>query len=114
MRALTPAVRAELRAELAGAQREICGLVVESADGEQRWWPLVNLDRRRDRFAIDPRQLARVARAAEETAFTVVALVHSHVARAELSAVDRVAAAASPWPWLVVVAAGDDLALAWS
>jgi proteasome lid subunit RPN8/RPN11 len=108
--ALSPATRAVVAAAIrAAAGREICGLVLARAPGEQRFLQLASTAEMRTGFSVTARELARGRRLALRDGWRAVAFLHSHATALDASAADLRNAARSELPWVVVRRVGDDL-----
>ncbi len=66
---------------VAGAPREVCGLLLGGADGHvEGWLPLDNTAGRIDAYRIDPRDYRRAERGLEGSGYHIVGVFHSHPA----------------------------------
>lgn len=62
------------------APNECCGLLAGSDGMVHRVYPAVNIDRSPVRYTIDPRDMTRIFKDAEEEGLDILAFYHSHTA----------------------------------
>jgi proteasome lid subunit RPN8/RPN11 len=107
---LTGASSRTVRACLAGARgAEICGYLVEDAEGARDFVAVENRLASPDACFVSAADDARARRAIASRSLRIVAWVHSHADGLELSPVDREWLARGRLPWVVVCLCAGEL-----
>jgi proteasome lid subunit RPN8/RPN11 len=85
---------------------ESCALLVGRVDGEEAIVKEViitaNVDRSKVTFSIDPNELLKAYKKAEDLGLDIVGIFHSHPASAKPSGTDEKFMEINPVPWLIM------------
>jgi proteasome lid subunit RPN8/RPN11 len=111
VRFLTAAVIGELERAIGAARgREIAGILLEDAAGEQRVQLAPNLAHEPGAVDVPRFWLDRALRRRDPAGFHAVAFLHSHLSSLDLSETDRGSMRDSSLPWIVLLMRDDRLA----
>ena len=84
-------------------RREVCGLVLRHATGNQEFLRLRNLAELPTSFEIGNSEVLRAERYAQLQGARIEAFIHSHHTTLELSAADKTSIKVSNVPWITIL-----------
>lgn len=108
---MSPELNAEMVAHaLDGFPLEACGLLVGDPDGRLHTFePCVNAAASSKLYTVEPRDMLRIDRAAEDTGLAVIGVMHSHTHTDPYPSPTDVAQAPDPGWHYVIVSLRDDV-----